>query len=234
MEGFLEFWAARIREHLTLVIPWVYKYYQIALSEQANSALQALVIRWEDASQKTEQQLLELADDTIACKTAIRERWTKEQVPCFPDLAQHMIEEVRYVKKWVTRTLSVKDEVKFWVFTHGPDVVHFASCVLSDILAREKAEATPHLRGVMEKAREAVETVKEIKAGLLSLQLRALDAETQKAKRLGAELVAHVRQLAKQQASLSDVADMLEILMAHEQKEVAFALARLRKHDAHQ
>ena len=55
MAGFLEFWAARIREHLTLVIPWVYKYYQIALSEQANSALQALVITGRD---ETTQRVL--------------------------------------------------------------------------------------------------------------------------------------------------------------------------------
>jgi hypothetical protein len=53
---------------------------------------------------------------------------------CWPDLLQHMIEEVQELGR---EMCSAKTDVSYWVNKHNPEVINFTACILPLLLSQD-------------------------------------------------------------------------------------------------
>jgi hypothetical protein len=217
MDKFIVFWAARFVEHLDEIGPWVLQRYGIELSAAGKRRLQSMVKGWRSAAESTGRLTIidEFFDDTIFFKRVAQDKLRRKGVPCFPDLLEHMMEEVQYAKNIQSGTMSREQERLYWLEQHQPEVLSFTACVVPQLLQEEGVEVSAALRALLAEG-EAVKRHLLAEGADLALVLQKQQRTTEQIKRhLQAAQV------------LPDTRDMLNYLIEHEDRELAFTVHRL-------
>jgi hypothetical protein len=222
--NFLQFWAARFVEHLSIVIPWVVDFCSLKLTADGQERLRRLTDEWTFVTENERHLGSGLLQRTVDVKAEVREMLKRKNWTCFPDLLDHMIEELTYVRKVLDGRLTKRQELRYWFLMHQPEVFEFTRCVIPVVL--QDLDPTTDLTRTLNYLGELATEFRNLWSlmGPSAVDSNELKAVINRQKKTAVRLLRIVKQVG---VSQSDV-KMLKTMIDHEDKEFAFTLERIK------
>ena len=237
MQDSVRFWSQRFADHFDFILVALTDTFEKkSIPEKLVAAINLYKTQWLNISKKP--SLLnckwKIIQGTLNFKTIMRAIFSENSIPCWPDMMEHMIEEVIYfVKAIVRKEWNFGKELSWWANEHAENL-EFVNCQLPILFGQDYG--TVNLpsnvqRFLKDVKKENNNLSREFKV----LSDKALEYENTLPSNLFQEFLIlkqkHLRGIDKLIAAKlplsKETLDNLDAMLCHERKEAIYAASRL-------
>jgi hypothetical protein len=221
----IQLWANQFQEHLGIAHSALNSTGVLLPSDQLTK-LNTLKKKWTDISKKPSlfKKNKNIIEETLTLKKDIRDLFETGDIDCFPNLLDHMIEELDYFREAIIEdSLSHLDEMHWWAKEHSENL-DFVNCRLPELIVQDQMGTVAEINNIILQNNNLSEQFKNLlsETDEMTLYRELMYLKVQHLNGIS-ELIWKVEQLPLSAASKNE----LYVALHHESVEATYAFERL-------